>query len=205
MSDAANAPSAVRLHAGFLKLLPRIESHARIHFRHVRCPGRRDDLVAEAVACAWKWYVRAVAVGKDPADFPAAFAFKAACHARAGRRLCRSDSARDALSPVAQCRHNFVTQTLPEFESGVEGNEVIDALRDNTVTPPADQAAFRIDFPGWLSRLPERKRRIVQSMALGLGTGELASRHKVSPARVSQLRRELHADWRRFHGEPVAC
>ena len=88
-------PSADRLHAGFLALLPRIETHAKIHFRHVRCPGKRDDLVAEAVAVAWKWYVRAVEVGKDPADFPAAFAFKAASHARAGRRLCRADSAGD--------------------------------------------------------------------------------------------------------------
>jgi hypothetical protein len=43
----------VSLHAGFLALLARIQTHARIHFRHVRCPGRRDDLVAEAVAISW--------------------------------------------------------------------------------------------------------------------------------------------------------
>src|SRR5439155_446265 len=81
----------------------------------------------------------------DPADFPVAFGRRVASHVRCGRRLCRADSARDALSPVAQCRHNFVTQALPEVESGVEDNRAIDALRDNTRTPPPEQAAFRID------------------------------------------------------------
>ena len=41
------------------------------------------------------------------------------------------------------------------------------------------------------------------AMALGYRTHELARRFKVSPARVSQLRRELHADWVRFCGEGV--
>ena len=203
MCDAVNPPSAARLHAGFLKLLPRIQSHARIQFRHVRCPGRRDDLVAEAVACAWRWYVRALGRDKDPADFPSAFAFKAASHARAGRRLCRADSAKDALSPVAQCRHGFVTQTLPEVESGVEDNLAIDALRDNTRTPPPEQAAFRIDYPRWLSRLGRRRRAIAKEMAVGESTLALAVKYRLSQARISQMRRELHLDWRRFHGEPV--
>jgi hypothetical protein len=85
------APGAASLHAGFLSLLQRIETHARIHFRGVRCPGRRDDLIAEATAVAWKWYVRAVGAGKDPAEFPGAFASLAASHARSGRKLCGSE------------------------------------------------------------------------------------------------------------------
>ena len=40
-----------------------------------------------------------------------------------------------------------------------------------------------------------------QDMALGEGTKDLASKHGISQARISQLRRELHSDWRRFHGE----
>src|SRR3954471_2019272 len=148
--NAVEAPSAALLHAGFLALLPRIETHARIFFRHVRCPGRREDLIAEAVAVAWRWYVRAITPGKAPADFPVTFCRRVASHVRCGRRLCRSDSAKDALSLVAQRRHGFVTQALPEVESGVEGNEAIDALKDNTRTPPPDRAAFRIDFPRWL-------------------------------------------------------
>jgi hypothetical protein len=52
-----------------------------------------------------------------------------------------------------------------------------------------------------LSRLGQRNREIAEDMALELGTFELADKHKVSAGRISQLRRELHQDWRRFHGE----
>jgi hypothetical protein len=38
-------------------------------------------------------------------------------------------------------------------------------------------------------------------MTLDLGTFELADKHRVSAGRISQLRREFHADYKRFHGE----
>ena len=37
---------------------------------------------------------------------------------------------------------------------------------DNKVTP-ADEAAFRLDFEGWLAGLPERKRRVAELLAEG--------------------------------------
>ena len=46
------------LHARFLRLLPKIETHARICFRGVRCPVTREDRVAECVALAWQWFLR---------------------------------------------------------------------------------------------------------------------------------------------------
>jgi hypothetical protein len=198
-----NDASAGRLHAAFLSLLPRIETHARISFRDVRCPGRRDDLVAEAVAIGWKWYVRAVGAGKDPADFTATFASLAASHARSDRRLCGSERAKDALSRRAQRLHGFVVQTLPAVETGADDNKVIDALRDNTRTPPPEQAAFRIDFPLWLDSLGAGKRGLAEDLMKGERTQEAARKHKVCQARVSQVRRELRLSWRRFHGETV--
>ena len=69
------------------------------------------------------------------------------------------------------------------------------------MSPVPVQAAFRIDYPIWLSQLGQRNRAIAEDMALDLGTFELAERHKISPGRISQLRREFHADYRRFHGE----
>jgi hypothetical protein len=38
------------LHAEFVAILPRVETHARIHLRHLRCPARRADTLAEVVA-----------------------------------------------------------------------------------------------------------------------------------------------------------
>src|SRR5262245_35712536 len=80
-------PSPAALHAGFLQLLPRVERHARVAFRHVRCPHRRADAVAEVVALAWKWYVRLVRRGQDPASFVTALAAFAARAVRSGRGL----------------------------------------------------------------------------------------------------------------------
>jgi hypothetical protein len=98
-------------------------------------------------------------------------------------------------------RPEVVTQTLPEVETGADGNKAIDALKDNTQTPPPDQAAFRIDFPLWLNSLQERKRLLAEDLMLGEHTQDAAVKHNVSQARVSQVRRELLLSWRRFHGE----
>jgi hypothetical protein len=40
-------------------------------------------------------------------------------------------------------------------------------------------------------------------MANNERTLDLSQRFELSPARISQLRRELHADWRRFLGDDV--
>jgi hypothetical protein len=183
------------LHAHFLAMLPRIESHARVCFRHIRCPGKRDDAVAEVVALAWKWFLRLDDRGKDANEFVSALASFAARQVRCGRRLCRQEPGQDALSPVAQGRHGFAVQALPSCETGTAENIVLEALGDNTVTPPPDAAAFRIDWPEWLGRLGQRNREIALDMALSHSTADLAAKYRVSPGRVSQLRREFHTDW----------
>ncbi len=75
-------------------------------------------------------------------------------------------------------------------------------LQNNTVTPVPEQVVFRIDFRRWLRSLNDRDQRIIRDMMAGEGTGTLARRYGVSPARVSQLRREYHDGWERF-GEDI--
>jgi hypothetical protein len=67
-----------------------------------------------------------------------------------------------------------------------------------------EEAAFRIDSPAWLSQIGPRNREVAQDMVLEHSTLDLARRHRVTPARISQLRRQFHQDWRRFHGEQMA-
>jgi len=198
-------PSLAELHAGFLLLLPRLQGHARTYFRHVRCPGRKEDMTAEAIGLAWLWYCRLLRRGKNPHEFAATFIHRALCQARSYRRLCGQHKAKDVLSPIAQARHGFTTQTFPEHETGVPENVVIDALADNTITPPDEQAAFRIDFPRWLATLTERKRQVVLDLMNGERTLEVAARQQMSPGRVSQLRTELLCGWREFCGEAIAA
>jgi hypothetical protein len=193
------------LQAGFLEFLPRLEQQAGAYFRHVHCLQKKDDLTAEAIAIAWKWYCRLLRRGKNPHEFPATFVHRALCQARAHRRLCGQQKGKDALSPLAQSRHGFITQTLPAHETGVAENMVIDALADNTQTPPPEQVAFRLDFPVWLASLTERKRLVALDLMAGERTLAVAEKHRLSPARVSQLRLELLHSWHEFCGEFVCA
>jgi hypothetical protein len=200
-------------HAHFLAILPRIETHARIRFRYLRCPGRRDDAIAEVIAVCWKWFLRLDEQDKDIDGFVTAFADYAVRHVRSGRRLCGQVKSRDVCSPTAQRQHAFGVESLDcstrrdfgALYADPRGQDYQDAyedrLKDNTTTPVPEQVMFRIEFPRWLSRLGRRKREIAEDMTLELGTFQLADKHKVSPGRISQLRREFHTDWQLFCGE----
>jgi hypothetical protein len=188
------------LQTAFLAILPRIVKHARFHFRDLRCRHRQDDAVAETVALAWKWFVRLTRRGKDASRFPVAFANYAARAAKNGRRLCGQEKARDALSPLAQQRRGFAVQSLP-MASSMIGNHLHEALADNTQTPVPDQVRFRLDFPVWRLRRCERDRRLIDDLMVGERTLDVARRYGLTPARISQLRRDFHEDWLAFCSE----
>ncbi len=190
-----------RLHFAFLAVLPRVDVHARICFRDVRCWQRREDAIAETVALCWAWFVRLMRQGKEPQDFLAALVRYAARHVRSGRRLCGKEKVQDVLSPLTQRRHGFVVSPLPD-RSSLKGNIFDEALQDNTQTEIPEQVAFRCDFSAWLTTRTERDRRLIDDLAAGEGTLDAARKHALSPGRVSQLRREYCADWSRFCDDP---
>src|SRR5438128_2562414 len=78
-----------QLHTVFLTLLlPKLQTHALIAFRHLRCPHQREDAVDEMVGLCWLWYPRLVEQGKDADLFVSTLANFAAGHVKSGRRLC---------------------------------------------------------------------------------------------------------------------
>jgi hypothetical protein len=174
------------LHARFLsEVFPCVGRHALVYFRRVRCPHRLPDAVAEVVAVCWRWFLKLCQRGRDVRGFVSALAAYAARHVGSGRRLCGQERSKDAMSPLAQRRWGFTVQTLPAYETGTADNATIDALKDNTRTPPDEQAAFRCDYPAWLAQLGERNRRIARDMALGERTRDPADRCGTSQARIS--------------------
>ena len=183
-------------------ILPAVERHARVAFCDIRNHSRREELTADAVALAWKWHVRLAERGKDSTQFSTVLAAYAARAVRNGRRVCGQEKSKDVMSTVAQCRHSFTVGALPSCSS-LTGNPLEEALHDNSQTPVPDQAAFRLDFPSWLIGLGYHHREIAEAMAMGFRTEELAEFFGKSPARISQLRREYHGNWCRFHGEEV--
>src|SRR5205823_14416273 len=124
----------------------------------------------------------------------------AARHVKNGRRLCGQAKSKDALSPLAQTRHSFAVASLPDGSS-LDGNQLDEALHDNTRSPVPDQVCFRLDFPAWLNTLTERDRRVVEDLMAGERTLDVAAKHGLSPARVSQLRRQFLDGWRTFCGD----
>ena len=163
------------LHTAFLSMLPRVEQHGRIYFRHLR-PHRKADAIQEMRALAWKWFVRLHQLGKDPADFVTTFSTLLARAVNSGRRLAGMAKAKDVMNPATQRRHGFRVEPLPNsartthehLYASPHGQALLDAyeerLRDNTVTPVPDQVAFRIDFPAWLRSLTARERRIIRDV-----------------------------------------
>jgi len=206
VSDAA-------LHARFLKLLPRVQVHGRIFFRHLKCRETREECIAEMVALAWRWFVRLMQRGKDPNTFRFNFCRFAAFAVKSGRRLCRMERPNDVLSDRAQRERGFKVESLPvssrtaheNLYAKVHGQREHDAyeerLKDNTVSPIPDQVAFRLDFPQWLLTWDQRNRRIIKDMAQDERTLDLAQKYGCCPARISQKRTEYKHDWERFCGD----
>ena len=196
MADATE-PDPAEL---FVLHLPRIEAHARFALRHVLCPDSRDDLEAEIVALAWRWFSVLSARGKHPEQFVTTLALRCSQAVRAGRRLASPDRAGDVLSPVAKVRHGVVVEPL----DGPDDAELVavrlsDALAADTRTPVPHQVAFRLDFPRWRATFAGRTRQVLDALAEGGRTGEVARRFGVSPPRVAQFRADFRRSWHAFH------
>jgi hypothetical protein len=181
-------------------ILPRIEAHGKVYFRHVRCRHRKQELIAEMAALSWRWFLRLVRRGKDALKFVSTLAVYAARAISSGRRVCGRERARDAMTASTQRKRGFAVGSLPEVGTLLRG-PLAEALLDNSVSPVLDQVAFRLDFPAWRHTRTERDRRIIDCMMTGESTARLARLFGVSAARISQLRREFCADWHTYCGE----
>jgi hypothetical protein len=213
----ALVPVVNALQVAFLTFLPRIRLHGEVYFRHVRCRVQREDCIAEMIALAWKWHCRLAQRGKDARRFVTAIATFAARAVNSGRRLAGIERPQDVLSRRAQREHGFVVASLPPtphvsheylyaMPRGQHMQDVYEErLQDNTQTPVPEQAAFRIDWPAWLTTITERDRRLVMDLALNHRTKDLARQYGLSPARISQKRREFHDDWEQFTADPGAA
>ena len=193
----ANSATIDHVYAAFVAAMPKILNVANYRFRHVQCPDLREDCVCETVALCWVSFIRLVRKGRNPTTFMTALAHYGATAVHNGRRACGQEKAKDVLSRRCQRRRRFTVTSLPE-EGIHERTTIDDALRDNTSTPIPDQVQFRCDFPAWKLRLPVMKRRLVDRLSLGHRTKDLAVEFGLSEGRISQLRKEFHADYAAF-------
>jgi hypothetical protein len=188
-------------HAPFLEMLPAIRKYAENAFYWLE-PEARDDAVGEVIAGATVAYARLVELGKAELGYPSVLARFGVAQVRDGRRVGNRMRSGDVLSPYARRRKQFVVQHLDRFDK--RRDEWRELLVEDTCTPVPDQVAFRIDFPDWLSRQTNRRRRIAEALAVGNTTSDVARRFGISAGRVSQLRQHFRRSWREFHGESPA-
>jgi hypothetical protein len=181
-----------------LKLLPAIRRHACVCFRHLPAAAR-EDAIAEVLADAVLAYARLESLGKTDLAYPTVLARYAIGRYREGRRVGSQSNGNDVMSGRCLRRNGVVVQSLHrrDHRTGT-WREILVEDRHST---PAQIAATRLDFADWLKTLSQRDRRLAEALALGETTRRVARMFRISAARVSQLRRELCANWRRFVGE----
>ena len=186
-------------HAGFLKLLPDIQRHVRLCFRHLD-PDAREEAVQEAIANAMVAYTRLAAFGKESVAYASPLARYAVGQYLDGRRVT-GQNIRDVLSALCQRVKGIVVQRLDYFDE--ETGEWQELIVEDRHATPAEVASVRIDFQDWLRTLPRRERSVALKLATGETTSGVAKLFQITAGRVSQLRRELHARWCEFQGEPL--
>jgi hypothetical protein len=184
----------------FLAMLPAIERHAQ-HFFCGRPPEQREELVARTVALAYSMFVRLVNRGKSDVAYPSPLAIYACRQVLAGRSLGTRMNVRDVTSRYCQHRKGVHVERLDRFDEK-EGTWREILVEDRRSTP-ADIAAARIDVPSFFATLTPRSRLMAEALAGGESTAGVAKQFRVSAARISRLRRQLHEKWLPFHGEAV--
>ena len=202
LKPSESNPHVPAWHAKFLTMLPAIRRTAEISFRKCR-PELRSDLIEETIANSLVAFARLVELGREDLAFASALARFGVAQTRAGRRVGGSLNIRDTMSSYAQHKKGFCVERLDQFDPVEE--EWQEILVEDRRATPADIAASRIDFAEWLREMPHRLRRIAKCLATGESTLGAARRFTLSPARISQLRREFRTSWLAFHGELPAA
>ena len=182
----------------FLAMLPSIRKSIAISLRHLRGDARAEA-IQEATANACVAFARLFHQGRQERAFPTTLARFAVAQVQQGRTVGSSLNVYEVLSRYAQQRKRFAVSRLDRFDN--KEQDWREVVVEDRRTPVVDQVWFRIDFPEWLAQLPSRNRRVAKFLAIGNSTAETARQFKVSPSRISQLRRELHQSWLEFHGE----
>ena len=197
-----SALSTAGWQAGFMSILPTVQTHAKIRFQKLPAE-QREEAIQETIAAACVQFQVAAIQGKLSAVRPGPLADFAVRHVRTGRHVGgKQNAAKDAMSPAAQARHRFTTSSIDLYENDAgEWRQL--AIADHRNDPIPDTAAFRIDYARWLRTLTRRDRRIIAAFTSGDTTKAVAGRFGISPGRVSQLRRKYEHLWHVYQGEPT--
>ncbi len=169
--------------------------------RTARPMGSEDheELVQDATASAAEMIESVEKSGREP--LPNSIAYYSIQRTKSGRRSY-GDIRTDVMSPGFQMDHEGFVSSMQEPVNGEEELTVGDTIASKSEDMTA-KVLRQIDWDAFLKTLDARKRRIVEEMMLGFGTGDIARLFSVSAARVVQLKREIAKDIKSFMGDSI--
>ena len=172
---------------------------SRVVFGHLNREDR-DEAVAETVAYTAKAAHAAAHRGTLHRITPSTCVHYARLHHQQGRRAAGT-STRCVMSEACRQKHGVRLVSLdhtPPHPSDRNADDIDyhEALPDPRADQPIDAARRRLDFPVLLDRggVSDKARATLRYLAETYGTGkqsDLAAELMVSPARITQLKREL--------------
>jgi hypothetical protein len=195
MSAISRTDAARTWQPAFLALLPAIERQTRRALQKTP-PAERDEARQAILSYAAVAFARLFELDKAHLAYPAPLVGFGLKHYRAGRLVGGCLNSKDVGSTRCRRRRGCFMERLDDWK------ETLVEARGAT---PAELAALRIDFSQWLESLSSRDRQLANELARGESTSAVAKMFQLTAGRVSQLRRELHASWLRFVGEPMVA
>ena len=187
----------------FMSVMPAIA--ARAHRRFAYLPAAdREDAVAESIAAGYVMACSLVRRGRGEHAKTVSFTANAVRAAAGGRRVGSSQAARDVLSPLGRRRHGQGVVSLDaDGDPDEDGrNWRHEALADRDAEEPGEVVRREHGYPLMLDGVSDKAMATFRFIAETHGAGrqaDLAADLMVSPARITQLKREL-ADVMTTHG-----
>jgi DNA-binding NarL/FixJ family response regulator len=196
MTALAIDPSNSKTHDDFLAVMPRVSYMARRRFAYLS-REQREDAVAEAIAAGFQAYLSMKRRGRLKQIGTVGFARNAVRHVVAGRHVGSAQAGCDVMSELGRRRHGRSLQSLDaERGNSPEGSGWLhEAVADRQTSIP-EQVAIRVDGGRWLASLKTRDRWMIEELAAGEMAVKIAKRFGISPARLSQLRKEWATEWK---------
>jgi hypothetical protein len=179
-------------------MMPTIGLHAQRVF-HYLDDEARAEAIQETVVRAMLAYYRLHERGRVDLAYPRVLARFAVAQFRDGRRVGERMNRREVLSPYARRMSGIRVESLHDSE--LPGGPWREALVEDKHAGPAETAAARIDVAEWFASMKRRNRKIAEALSQGFTTKDVARRFRVSPGKISQMRREFCESWHAFQGE----
>ena len=169
--------------------------------RTARPIGSEDsqELVQDATASAAEMLEAMERSGRKP--LPNSIAYYSIQRTKSGRRSY-GDIRSDVMSPGFQMDHEGSMCSMQDPVCDEDDATVGDTIASKS-EDTASKVLRQIDWQAFLDTLDARKRRIVEELMLGYGTGDIARLLAVTAPRIVQLKREIARKIKEFMGDNI--